>query len=368
MADKVSNVQKRAQKVRRINYRTILFKIVWWLLPAHIRSELWGNFQQSYKSPWHLIRETVNAIRGVIRRQTEEPYYPGMAIIQMLTITVSLLGTMTPFRAGVLAGAVSAGLLVRDAYTNPDKRGYACFLWDAVTAIALLAVLQVLDVLRPSGALLAAFPWIGVQSLAGGASASFFRLIFRMPPNPLDRAFDDYRVIFYINVLWFTVCIVLMSAAVDAVPFDTPGLVSFLSGAPIVVACMLLHQQREGLGGALSPRLTSISEHPVQQDARVKNATLVVPPETLAGRLLEIGFFVLLAVPFAAALWKWWTKQDAWIDWYQVRPIAGALLILSIFWIRIRQLNAETLKALQKKVKEELKALEKPPEKKDDHT
>ncbi len=51
MADKVSNVQERAQKVRRIDHRTILFKIVWWLLPAHSRSELWGNFQQSYKSP-----------------------------------------------------------------------------------------------------------------------------------------------------------------------------------------------------------------------------------------------------------------------------------------------------------------------------
>ena len=89
MADKVSNVQKRAQKVRRINYRTILFKIVWWLLPAHIRSELWGNFQQSYKSPWHLIRETVDAIRGVIRRQTKDPYYPGMALVQTLAISAS---------------------------------------------------------------------------------------------------------------------------------------------------------------------------------------------------------------------------------------------------------------------------------------
>ena len=47
------------------------------------------------------------------------------------------------------------------------------------------------------------------------------------------------------------------------------------------------------------------------------------------------------------------------------------LLILAIFWIRIRQLNAETVEALQEKVdeelkREELKRLEKPPEKTDD--
>ena len=80
MADKVSNVQKRAQKVRRINYRTILFKIVWWLLPAHIRSELWGNFQQSYKSPWHLIRETINAVNGLeIAKAEKDRIFAGNA-------------------------------------------------------------------------------------------------------------------------------------------------------------------------------------------------------------------------------------------------------------------------------------------------
>ena len=73
-----------------------------------------------------------------------------------------------------------------------------------------------------------------------------------------------------------------------------------------------------------------------------------------------------MAAPFAIALWKWWTKQDAGIEWSQLRANAGELLILAIFWIRLRQLNTETVKALQEKVDEELKRLEKPPEKTDD--
>jgi hypothetical protein len=379
MADKVSNVHEGAQRTgQQIDRQTILLNIVWFLLPASCRSELWGNFHERYKSSWHLLRETFNAIRGVIRSQTEEAYYPGMAIIQMLTMTASLLGTITPFRAGILALFASAGLLVRDAYMDPTKRGYACFLWDAVTAIALLAILQVFAVLRSPGPLRAAVPLIGVQALAGGASASFFRLIFKMPPNPLDRAYEDYRDIFRVNVLWFTACIALIYPILEMVPFDTPGIDGFLIAAPIMVASLRLHQQREGLGGAQSPRLTSISEDPDEQDARVKNATLIVPTKALAGRLLEVGFFVLLGVPVAAALRKWWTNQDAGIDWSLVRANTGSLLILSIFWIRMRQLNDETIKALQEKVKAavkerqeklraELKAKEKPPEETDDH-
>ena len=89
--------------------------------------------------------------------------------------------------------------------------------------------------------------------MAGGASASFFRLIFKMPRNPLDRAYEDYRDIFRINALWFTACYALMYTTVEVVPFDTPGIVFFLIAAPIVVACLVLHPQREGLGGALAP-------------------------------------------------------------------------------------------------------------------
>ena len=158
-----------------------------------------------------------------------------------------------------------------------------------------------------------------------------------------------------------------MDTAVEAIPFKTPGIVFFLTVSPIVVPCLVLNLQFGGLGGALSPRLTSLTVHPVQREADRKTATLVVPPQTLAGRLLEIAFFVLLVVPFAAALGKWWTGQDADIDWDLVRATAGALLILSVFWLRMRELNAETLEALQKKAKEAIKASQKPPEKTDDH-
>jgi len=318
-----------------------------------------------------LIRETVDAIRGVIRRQTKDPYYPGMALVQTLAISASLLATMTPFQAGVVAGAVSGGLLVRDGYMNPQKRGYAAFVWDSVTAIALLAVLQILFSLRSSEPLLSAIPWIAAQSIAGGASGSFFRLIFKMPPNPLDRVLEDYWIIFYINLLWFAACVASMYTASQAVAVETTGIVFFLNAAPPVIACMLLRLQSDNLGGTLAAPLMSLTKHPVQQRADHAKARLVVPPETLQRRCLEIGFFVLMAAPFAIALWKWWTKQDAGIDWIQLRANAGALLILAIFWVRLRQLNAETVEALQEKVDEELKReerkrLEKPPEKTDD--
>ena len=105
--------------------------------------------------------------------------------------------------------------------------------------------------------------------------------------------------------------------------------------------------------------------HPVHQEAQIKKDSLPRPPQTLQGRLLEIGFFVVTAVLFAIALRLWWTKQDTGIEWVRVRASAGSLVILSIFWIRIRALNAETVKALDQKVKERIKALEKPPEKTD---
>ncbi len=369
MADKVSDLQQRPEQIERLS---LVLKVFWWLLPKHHRSELWWNFHDSHKSPRQIIRETVKDIKGIIRAQTTERYYPGMAVVQTLTISASLLATMTLFEAGVVAGAVSTGLLVRDGYMNPKKRGYAAFLWDSVTAIALLAVLQILFALRSSEPLLSAIPWIAAQSIAGGASGSFFRLIFKMPPNPLDRVLEDYWIIFYINLVWFAACLATMYIASQAVAVETTGIVFFLNLAPPVVACMLLRLQSDSLGGTLAEPLLSLLKHPVQQQADRAKARLVVLPETLQRRCLEIGFFALMTAPFAIALWKWWTKQDSGIHWLKLSVNAGELLILAMFWVSLRQVNAETVKAIQEKIKEELKReelrrLEKPPEKTDDN-
>ena len=187
-----------------------------------------------------------------------------------------------------------------------------------------------------------------------------------MPPNPLDRVLEDYWIIFYINLVWFASCVATMYTASQAVPIETTGIVFFLNAAPPVIACMLLRLQSDSLGGTLALPLISLRTHPVQQRADHAKARLVVLPETIQRRCLEIGFFVLMAAPFAIALWKWWTTQDAGIEWSQLRVNAGELLILAIFWIRLRELNTETVKAIQEKVDEELKRLEKPPEKTDD--
>ena len=164
MAKKVSEVQQA------IDRRRIVLNAVWWLLPVSSRRDLWGDFYETYRSPWQLIRKTLKVIWGAIRAQTDEPYYPGMALVQTLAISASLLGTLTAFSAGIVAGAVSAGLLIRDGYMDPKKKGYACFLWDSVTAIALLVVLQAIVVLRPPVHLVSAVLWIAAQSVVGGAS------------------------------------------------------------------------------------------------------------------------------------------------------------------------------------------------------
>ena len=165
-------------------------------------------------------------------------------------------------------------------------------------------------------------------------------------------------------MLWWTACIGLLYATVTAVPLPGP-VGSVLIVSQFTVATVLIRLQSDRLGGVAAPHLVSLRVHSVHQEAQIKKDSLPRPPQTLQGRLLEIGFFVVTAVPFATALRLWWTKQDTGIEWGQVRANAGSLVILSIFWIRIRALNAETVKALDQKVKEKIKALEKPPEKTD---
>jgi hypothetical protein len=358
VADEVSDGQQTIGRGARI-----VLNAVWWLLPVSSRPALWGDFYETYRSPQQLMRKTLKVIWGAVRSQTEEPYYPGMALVQTLAISASLLGTLTPLSAGIVAGAVSAGLLIRDVYMDPAKKGYACFLWDSVTAIALLVVLQAFYVPRWSGHLAVTVLLIAAQSVAGGASASFFRLIFKMPRDPLQRLFEDYQDTFHINVLWCTACIALLYTTVTAVSLSRMG--SVLIFSQCVAAALLIRLPSDRLGGVAAPHLMSLRVHPVQQKAQIKTGSLPQPPETLQGRLLEIGFFVVTAAPFAIALWLWWTKQDTGIEWGEVRANAGSLVILSIFWIRIRALNAETVEALDQKVKEKIKALEKPPEKTD---
>src|SRR5262249_27913621 len=140
---------------------------------------------------------------------------------------------------------------------------------------------------------------------------------------------------------------------------------TLLTVSQATVVVVLIRLQSDRLGGVAAPKLLSLGVHPVQQEAQIRKELLPQPPQTLQRRLLEIGFFVLLAVPFAFALWLWWTKLDTGIKWRQVLANAVSLSILSILWIRLRALNAETVKALDEKVKEELKKLEKPPEKTD---
>jgi len=354
MAHKVPNIQ--------IGKPRVLLTIAWRLLPISCRIDLWGDFHQTYTSPGLLIRRTFGAIRGALRAQTEERYYPGRALMQMLIIPASLLGTLTPFWAGVVAGSVTAGLFVRDVYTNPKNKGYACFLWDAVIATCLLIVFQALVFLRLSGQLIPEAPAIAAQSVAGAAGASYFRLIFRMPRNPFDRVLEDYKDILTINLLWITACQVLMYTSVVAVSY---GPINILTGAPVAIGAVLIRLQSPRLGGVLAPQLMSLTTNPLQQRADHAKRTLALPAQTPAQRCVELGFFAVLLLPFAAALWKWWTKQDADIDWTHLCANAGSLLILSIFWLHVRELNDETVKALDKKVKDELKRLEKPPEKTD---
>src|SRR5262249_34883100 len=143
-----------------------------------------------------------------------------------------------------------------------EKKGYARFLWDSVIAIALLVVFQGFVAFQSSGHLLAAAPWIAAQSLAGGAAASFFRLIFRMPQNPFDRALEDYTNILMINILWIAVCQALMYTSVVAVSYRP---INLLTGLPFVVGVTLIRLQSPRIGGVLAPQLTSLKIHPLRQ-------------------------------------------------------------------------------------------------------
>jgi hypothetical protein len=355
MAHKVPNIQ--------IGRPRLLLTIVWLLLPISCRSDSWGDFHETYTTPGRLMRRTFKAIQGAIRSQTEERYYPGRALMQMLAIPASLLGILTPFGAVVVAGSVTAGLFVRDLYTNPKNKGYACFLWDAVIATCLLIVFQALVFLGSSGHLISVAPRIAAQSVVGAASAAFFRLIFRMPQNPFDRVLEDYKDVLTLNLIWIVACEVLMYTSVVAVSYRPLNL---LSGAPLAVGAALIRLESPGLGGVLAPRLMSLTTNLVRQTADRAKGRLALPAQTPAQFCLELGYFAVLLLPFGAALWKWWTKQDVDVDWTQVRANAFSLLILSAFWLRIRELNDETVKAFDQKVKDELKRLDKPPEETDD--
>ena len=78
---------------------------------------------------------------------------------------------------------------------------------------------------------------------------------------------------------------------------------------------------------------------------RLADAIRPYKPDILAG-VESRGF--LLAAPLAVAVWRWWMGQDADVDWRQVGANAGALLILAVFWTRIKKLNRETVEALKK--------------------
>ena len=90
MADKVPNLQQRPRKKgKHLDKRTILLNIVWWLLPKYCRDQLWSDFYESYRSPRHLVRQTVKAIGGFIRSQTKKSYYGGMALINTSSAGIS---------------------------------------------------------------------------------------------------------------------------------------------------------------------------------------------------------------------------------------------------------------------------------------
>ena len=113
--------------------------------------------------------------------------------------------------------------------------------------------------------------------------------------------------------------------------------------------------QSDSLGGVQKEPPLTLGVDPVEQEADIKSAALIVPPATLLLRSLHSLFFVPFAAPLAIAVWRWWAGQDADVDWRQVFANTGALVLLAAFWIKISRLNRETVASLRQKVEERKK-------------
>lgn len=318
----------------------ILAAVAWRLIPATFRQQLWADFLERYQSPRLLLHRTAKAINGAVLSQVREPGYGSLAAAEACILYIALCGALQPASAIVLAVTVSGALVVRDGYMDRRKRGYVCFLWDAVAATALLAGLQLLT-------LGAEAPAMAAQAVVGGVAVSFFRLIFRMPEDPRQRVFDEYRDTLQINVLWMVACEALMLTSLDAVAAHMPGRDAFFAGAPIAAWGLALRLRSDSLGGVRKEPLLSLRVNPLKQEAALKRDSLIVPSSLTLPQCFEVLFFVLMAAPLAIAAWRWATGQDSDVDWFQVGANAGALLILTVFWIKIRKLNAETVKGLK---------------------
>lgn len=258
----------------------ILAAVVRRLIPPSCRQELWADLIKRYRSPQHLIRRTAKAIKGAIVSQVGEPGYGSLVAGEVCILYVALSGALPPMAAIALALAVSAALIFRDGYMDRTKRGYVCFLWDAIAATALVAGLQFLWTLAATGlTLIFAAQWI-----VGGVAVSFFRLIFRMPEDPRQRLFDEYRDTMQINVLWMVACEALMFTSLEAVP---AGGDAFFAAAPIVIWGMALRLQSDSLGAVKKDPFLSLRENPLRQEAAVKKDLLIVPSSTIDGCALS---------------------------------------------------------------------------------
>lgn len=160
-----------------------LAAVLRWSLPKNIRDRVWEDFIERYKSPQHLVLQTVRSINGAVLEQVREPFYGSLVVGEVVTLFLALAGAL-PFRwAILLALTVSAAMIVRDGYMDRAKRGYVCFLWDAVAATVLLAGLQFVW-MPPEARLSSGLQLLAARAVVGGATVSFWRLIFRMPEDP----------------------------------------------------------------------------------------------------------------------------------------------------------------------------------------
>lgn len=324
----------------------MLAAVLWRLLPISCRQQLWADFIERYESPQHLMRRTAKAIHGAVLEQVREPFYGSLVAGEVCTLYIALVGVLPHMLTVLLALMVPAALIVRDGYMDRKKRGYVCFLWDAVAATALLAALQFAWVPQWEAMARSAPRWV-----IGGVAVSFWRLIFRMPEDPCERLFDEYRDMLQLNALWIVACEALMITSLLAVPAHIPERDTFFSAAPIVLWAVAIRQRLNSIGGGLLKKaVLSPFKYPVKQDLAIKLNFLSA---MLLWVCSEILFFVVMASPLAIVVWRWWTGQDGDVDWLQVDANAGALVILTAFSIKIKKLNRQTAEGLQKHIIDE---------------
>ena len=341
---------KHSKSDRRTRWIVSLAK---WLLPESEVIRL-NDLLDEGMPPREFAWETAGTIARGIQSATGRGFRLERTVLEAAVMSVPLWSApLLPAIAAVIP--VLVVLRIREAMIFPGDGSPGEMTADALVGASALLISQLL--------LWSAAPSLvlGTADLARGTaigilSVSLLRVVFHLntPKHNPDRelAATTLTTTLRIMVMWLVFCVILLLTNLAAVPATQPGRDIVLIVALFMVFTTAYRYQSPAIGGVFDKTEPKPLFSAPQAEMKKMIEMLWTGSDISLTEFYEAVFFLLLMFPMGLAIWRWFHGVAGNVGWFQIwtNPLSAGILIC--LWKKIKTLNKEAAKKIDKVIVE----------------